>query len=127
MSTTHALTHAITPPPLAEYLKADAFGHPRSSHTCGAGTGSADGVQATPRVRKSLDGTVRYIVDAILNARDVHKLLLGDTRKEEKHQTGWEPKAAQERAKSSVNSQYPGVAASKEEMCLPPCLPLIQK
>ena len=81
------------------------LGHPRSGHTCGDETGSAEGSQAAPRVRKPLDGTARCIVDAILNAQDVNKFQLGDTRKEEKHQTGWEPKAAQERAKSSVNSQ----------------------
>lgn len=31
--------------------------------------------------------------------QDVNKFQLGDTRKVEKHQTGWEPKAAEERAK----------------------------
>ena len=33
---THAYTHLIAPPLLAEYLKTEASAHPRSGHTCSA-------------------------------------------------------------------------------------------
>jgi hypothetical protein len=54
-------------------------------------------VQAAPRVRKSLVGTARSTVDAILEAQGFDKFRRMPPPK--KNQTGLVPKAARERAK----------------------------
>ena len=61
------------------------------------------------------------------SAHGFDKLQLDDALKEEKHQTGWAPKAARGGPESGVNSQDLSAAASKAGMCLPPCLPLSHK